>query len=224
MSSQAQIAANQTNAQRSTGPVTPEGKAAVAQNALKTGLTGRTVLLPADDAELYAAHLESFRSRYSPLTDEETELVQSIVDTAWRLARIPNLEAGIYAIGRTKLAESHANEKDAKLRSVLIDADVYLAYERQLRNLHTQESRLRRHMDQDMAKLKEIQDKRKKERESRMCEAGTAYLQEFQNGDLEYFEPAEFGFEFAFDEIDAYARKKYKGVDFGPRVQQKLAA
>jgi hypothetical protein len=39
-----------TNAQLSTGPRSAEGKA-VSMNAVKTGLTGRTVLLPSDDAE-----------------------------------------------------------------------------------------------------------------------------------------------------------------------------
>src|SRR5579863_5462974 len=43
--------ANRQNSLLSTGPKTPEGKAASSRNALKTGLTGRTVLLPGDDAE-----------------------------------------------------------------------------------------------------------------------------------------------------------------------------
>ncbi|UCC96542.1 MAG: hypothetical protein JSW66_11940 [Phycisphaerales bacterium] len=38
MSTQVQTNANQQNAQKSTGPRTAEGKAAVAQNALKHGL------------------------------------------------------------------------------------------------------------------------------------------------------------------------------------------
>ncbi|MHC4510779.1 MAG: hypothetical protein ACYTAO_17790, partial [Planctomycetota bacterium] len=38
MSTQAQTKANQQNAQKSTGPRTAEGKAAVAQNAVKHGL------------------------------------------------------------------------------------------------------------------------------------------------------------------------------------------
>jgi hypothetical protein len=48
--SPAQIAANQKNAQLSTGPRTPEGKAISRGNALKHGLAGEGVVLPADDA------------------------------------------------------------------------------------------------------------------------------------------------------------------------------
>ncbi len=54
MSTAAQMKANQANAQKSTGPITLDGKAIASKNALKTGLTGRTVLMPNEDAELYA--------------------------------------------------------------------------------------------------------------------------------------------------------------------------
>ena len=52
MSSAAQIAANQKNAQLSTGPTSQAGKTQ-SLNAVKSGLTGRTVLLPSEDAALY---------------------------------------------------------------------------------------------------------------------------------------------------------------------------
>jgi hypothetical protein len=53
MATPAQIDANRANAQLSTGPSSPEGKAKSSHNALKTGLTGRTILLPTDDVAAY---------------------------------------------------------------------------------------------------------------------------------------------------------------------------
>ena len=44
--SQAQLAANRENAQKSTGPITPEGKVKIRLNAVTTGLTGRTAFPP----------------------------------------------------------------------------------------------------------------------------------------------------------------------------------
>jgi hypothetical protein len=104
MSSGAQIHANHANAQLSTGPKTPEGKTKSSLNAVKSGLTGRTVLLPSDDAIAYQKHIQRFFDEYKPATDAEETLVQSVADTEWRLLRIPSLEMGIYAIGRIELA------------------------------------------------------------------------------------------------------------------------
>jgi len=60
MSTAAQIAANQANAQSSTGPKSEDGKKRSSLNALKTGLTGRTVLMPGDDAKAYQDHVCRF--------------------------------------------------------------------------------------------------------------------------------------------------------------------
>jgi len=49
MATAKQIAANRGNALRSTGPRTLEGRKASAMNALKHGMTSRTVLLPDED-------------------------------------------------------------------------------------------------------------------------------------------------------------------------------
>ncbi len=134
MSTAAQIAANQKNSQLSTGPVSEAGKAKSSLNAVKSGLTGQTVLLPGDDAILYEAHVAQFVEHYAPVGDDERRLVQSLADTEWRLLRIPSLEMGIYAVGRLELAGSFANEDEA-VRKHLIEAQVFLAYQRQLNNL-----------------------------------------------------------------------------------------
>lgn len=46
MATEAQIRANQQNAMRSTGPITPGGKEQSRRNALKHGLTGAGIVLP----------------------------------------------------------------------------------------------------------------------------------------------------------------------------------
>ena len=45
MASEAQIQANRANAQKSTGPRTAEGKATVAQNAVKHGLRAEQMVI-----------------------------------------------------------------------------------------------------------------------------------------------------------------------------------
>ena len=165
MLSDAQLAANRANAQLSTGPTSEDGKTTSSKNALKTGLTGRTVLLPTDDAALYEAHVAHFEKLHAPSNDAERNLVQALADTEWRLARIPSLEAGIYALGRLEFAELFPQEPEP-VRKQLIEAKIFLAYGRQLNNLSIQENRLRRQREKDLAALKQLQDDRKRERES----------------------------------------------------------
>ena len=152
MPSDAQLNANQANAQLSTGPKTPEGRAKSSLNAVKTGLTGRTVLLPGDDAAAYQNHIQRFLDRYKPSGEEEQALVQLIADTEWRLLRIPALEMGIYALGHIELAAKFEHE-DPAVRAALIQAQIFLTYQKQLNNLSIQEGRLRKQREKDTAEL-----------------------------------------------------------------------
>jgi len=203
MSSQAQVAANRANAQLSTGPTSHEGKAKSSLNAVKTGLTGRTVLLPGDDAAAYQIHIQRFFTTHQPSGDAETALVQSIADTEWRLLRIPSLEMGIYAIGRLKLAakfESH----DASVRDILIEAHIYITYQRQLSNLSIQEGRLRKQRENDLAELKSLQSARQQRIDSQLRAAMELYREAEKEG--ETFDPSEFGFEFPTELLEERIR------------------
>jgi hypothetical protein len=151
--SEAQFAANQANAQLSTGPTSETGKKTSSLNAVKTGLTGRTVLLSSDDAEAYRRHIAAYEAEYKPLGLRECELVQSLADTQWRLNRIPGLESAIYALGRT--------EFEGTVEDEMIELHTHLKYEKQLRNLQLQESRLLRRYQKEMAELRSLQDERR---------------------------------------------------------------
>src|SRR5436305_10503401 len=89
--SEAQLAANRGNSRLSTGPKTPEGKAKSSLNAVKSALTGRTVLLPTDDALAYQNHIRNYFEELQPVGFREWSLVQALADTTWRLDRIPAL-------------------------------------------------------------------------------------------------------------------------------------
>jgi hypothetical protein len=185
-------------------PRPPTEKPNSSLNALKTGLTGHTVLLPGDDAARYEAHISEFMTRYAPLGDEERNLVQSLADTEWRLLRIPALEMGIYAVGRLEFAELFANE-DEEVRKHLIEAKVFLAYQRQLNNLSIQEGRLRRQRERDTAALVELQAQRRKEEKARLDRIAWEYVAAVHEDRQDDFEPAEFGFEFSFEQIEVRA-------------------
>jgi hypothetical protein len=157
------LAANRANAQLSTGPTTPEGKAKSSLNAVKTGLTGRTVLLPAEDAAAYEAHVERYRQELQPVGEREIQLVQNLADTQWRLNRIPALEFGLFALGRKRYADLFEEEVDEQVRTALLDAHILMTEAKHFKNLHLQESRLRRQYQQDIQELRELQEERQGE-------------------------------------------------------------
>lgn len=204
MSSSAQIAANQRNAQLSSGPTSETGKAKSSLNAVKTGLTGHTVLLPGDDAASYEAHVSSFMQRYAPATEDERNLVQSLADTEWRLLRIPALEMSIYAVGRLEFVELFPKE-DEGVRKHLIEAKVFLTYQRQLNNLSIQENRLRRQREKDSAALRELQENRKRQERVRLDKAAHQYIQAVYEGTHQQWTPEDFGFEFSLAQIELRA-------------------
>jgi hypothetical protein len=152
-------AINRANAQKSTGPVTPEGKEIAAKNALKHGLTGNTVLLDTDDAEAYQQRLDEYVAQYQPVTLEERRLVQSIHDCAWRLDRIVNHESAIYAKGRIEL-QFCFHEIPADQRKSFMELEIAERNAKQLRNLHLHEARLQRQRAKDIAALKELLQQR----------------------------------------------------------------
>src|SRR3954470_4892690 len=164
-SNERRLAANRANALLSTGPQTPAGKAKSSLNAVKTGLTGRTVLLPSEDAAVYQEHVTRFQKELQPVGERETELVQSLADTQWRLDRIPGLEFGLFALGRKRYADLFEEETDEQVRAALLDAHILMTAAKHFKNLHLQESRLRRQYRQDLQELRERQAQRKKEQE-----------------------------------------------------------
>jgi CRISPR/Cas system CSM-associated protein Csm2 small subunit len=202
MSTPAQVSANQSNAQLSTGPTTDAGKAKVSLNAVKTGLTGRTVLLPSDDAAEYQEFCAAYEKEFAPVGQREADLAQSIVDTLWRLRRIPALEMAIYSKARCIDFVDAFQEFDPAVRAAMIDLQAALTYEKQLKNLHLQEARLRRFYEKTLAELRQIREYRRQKQQEARAEAVRLYMAAQAEGTS--FDPAANGFDFSIREIESY--------------------
>ena len=96
MSSERQIEANRLNAQKSTGPSTPEGRTAVRLNSLKYGLYAETLILPGEDPAAFEALLDRFDAEHQPATPTEEAFVSQIAMATWRRARIQRMEVAFY--------------------------------------------------------------------------------------------------------------------------------
>jgi len=88
-----QIDANRRNAQKSTGPKTPEGKARSCGNALVHGLSGAGVVLSPDDHDEVAERLVTWRPSYRPETPQGEWYFRQLVVSSVRIDRCQRDEA-----------------------------------------------------------------------------------------------------------------------------------
>ena len=92
MSTEAKILANRLNAQKSTGPQTPEGKAAVSQNALKHGLSARRDVIITESQAEFDIHSKALLAELAPQGPMESILADRIVSLSWRLKRAEQIQ------------------------------------------------------------------------------------------------------------------------------------
>jgi hypothetical protein len=110
MATEAQIHANRSNAQKSTGPRSAEGKAVVAQNAVKHGLAARLEVIRGEDQAEFDRHREGMLDELAPVGARELMLAERVVGLSWRLDRAGRLQNEVFdallADGSSPLARS----------------------------------------------------------------------------------------------------------------------
>ena len=98
MVSEKQKQANVQNAQHSTGPVTPDGKAVVARNAIKHGIFAEDLVIAVGDGREdqleYYELLAELKNDLAPVGHMEMLLVEKIAVNYWRLRRLVRYETG----------------------------------------------------------------------------------------------------------------------------------
>src|SRR5438128_10219859 len=91
-----QIEANRCNALLSTGPTTPEGKAAVRLNALRHGLRARTVVLPGVRPEEFQQLCDDLEAEWQPESRTEQFYVEQMAISQWKLNRMQMAELSTF--------------------------------------------------------------------------------------------------------------------------------
>jgi len=97
MASVAQIQANRSNAQKSTGPRTAQGKAVASQNAVKHGLLAEQVVIHGEDPAQFELYREGMLADLAPVGGIEMMLAERAVSLAWRLRRAERLHSAVFA-------------------------------------------------------------------------------------------------------------------------------
>lgn len=121
MTTDKQTAANRRNAQLSTGPTTPAGKAVSAQNAVQHGLCSESpVVAGLESQDDWEAHCREIVESLAPVGRLENLLAQRVALLFWRYERLTRYETAVTAV-----------------RLATIDVDYLKQRERANRLLHT---------------------------------------------------------------------------------------
>jgi hypothetical protein len=92
-----QLAANRTNAAKSTGPRTPQGKARSAQNGRKHGFTASTFAVVRIEDLDEVAHLRAdLIAVYQPVNSQELFAIERLALTQQAILRAARLETGLF--------------------------------------------------------------------------------------------------------------------------------
>ena len=92
------LRANRRNAQKSTGPKTPEGKAVSSQNAITHGLFAGNLLLPGEDEAIFQSFATGLLRSLNPRNWMELQLAERITAAGWKLRRVQAAEHRLYKI------------------------------------------------------------------------------------------------------------------------------
>jgi hypothetical protein len=90
-----QMEANRRNAQKSTGPRTAAGKAAVRMNALRHGLRARTVVLPSENRDEFHQLCDDLEIDWQPQSRTEQFYLEQMAVSQWKLTRMEVSESDV---------------------------------------------------------------------------------------------------------------------------------
>src|ERR1035441_1425921 len=152
MATPQQIDANRQNAQRSSGPRTPAGKAASRFNALKSGIDAQTEVIPSEDPAQLGTLLAEYRERFDTSTPERRMLVDTLVTCEWLLRRLSRAESSLwfYLAKRTE-SESDMCPEVTEGRILYHGDKVFDRLQRRVNAIH-------RNYDRALKELKSLED------------------------------------------------------------------
>jgi hypothetical protein len=112
MISDKRLESNRSNAQKSTGPRTAEGKARSRRNAWKHGLAGAGVVMPDEDRERQRERVAAWTDDFKPRRAVEVWLVERAAKASYRLDRCVEKETA--EVGERQRAAIESWEKAAR--------------------------------------------------------------------------------------------------------------
>ena len=134
------LAARRANAQKSTGPRTPEGKTVVSLNALKHGFFSSDVVNPILDgparAEEFNSILNALLEDFQPQSARERLLVDEVAACCWRIRRLLRYECRESWVDDDDYRHAARTESPSEAIASLMGYDHQAARQHTYRKLH----------------------------------------------------------------------------------------
>lgn len=201
-----EVIKSESSSQSKPGPKTHEGKQRSALNALRHGLTGRIVLMPGEDLQLYLSFSRKFTEALNPKGVIESQFAQNAADAQWRLNRLKSIEDLMLALGQVEPLPSCT--MDPIIDDALETGQAFRTYSRAFANLSIYEHRILRAMEKAIAQLKALQ----KEREAKELQTleDALMMKQFDEMEGRVYDPQPDGFVFSAAELDAELTRRQR--------------
>jgi len=160
MASEKQIAANQRNAQLSTGPKTEAGRNASRMNAYAHGLTGHLDFRTPEEQAAHDKFCAGIVSSLAPAEGIERQFAQSVAEDHWRLNKARSIENNIFALACSFMDDTDENDA-TEIDKALADARTFTANPERFQLLTVYERRIHSNMTKSLRQLTELQATRR---------------------------------------------------------------
>ena len=202
--SEKRLEANRLNAQKSTGPITPEGKRRSSVNALRHGVTGRTLLLTTEEQAAYKDFADALATSLAATTPLELHFAHQIADAHFRLNRIKTVEDAMLALAHFE--EAGDIEVDhPEVHTALTAGRAFRNDSASFVNLSLYEQRLNASLKNSLKQLRDLQEERRKQHEIEMANAVRLYKYDVMENRMP--NPASDGFVFSTPQVAEKARQ-----------------
>jgi hypothetical protein len=206
--SEKQRAANRANAQKSTGPRTPEGRQRSSQNARRHGVTAQTTVMTEEDRIAHDAFIAGMMADLAPVGTMETFLAGSVAEEAWRLNHARAQCNNLVAIGHFDGTADQFDAEHPEIHTAITAAAVTRDQAEKLERLSLYMQRIHSAFQKHNADLRKLQAERKAKREAELEDA--RHLSQLSKLRHLPYEPAEDGFVFSSAEIDAHTERYHR--------------
>ena len=162
--SEARLIANRANAQFSTGPITETGKAVVANNATKHGLTGKFKVLQSESQAVFDQLLQDLLKSESPIGADEVQMVHQMAESLWLSRRCVRMQNNCFLAlecGTDEQQRSAEKSLTIYIRYQAAQDRTFSRYLVEMRKRRAERARTQRGFVSQ--KLKECADKRRQE-------------------------------------------------------------